>query len=106
MSQGFHQGIYSFSNAYERSPAAKPPPAEWMMREQGSSFEALPPPQPSVFDAGGMLTEIINLPWRKPDALEEAQIHHGYTLPQKQQQQLAIAVNGGAEEVRKVEIFI
>ncbi|KAL1564845.1 BEL1-like homeodomain protein 4 isoform X1 [Salvia divinorum] len=59
MSQSFNQGIYSFPNAYERSVAAN----EWVMREQGGLFEAPPPP---VFDAGGMLTEVMNRPWRKP----------------------------------------
>lgn len=104
MSQGFHQGIYSFPNAYERSVAAKPP-AEWMTREQGGGFDALPPPPPTtVFDAGGMLTELINLPWRKPDVLEDHQIQHTYTLPQKQQLHSALPLNGAAEEVSYVSV--
>lgn len=92
MSQGFHQGIYSFPNAYERSAAAN----EWVIREQGG-FDA--PPPPPVFDAGGMLTEVINRPWRKPGGggVVDDQIQPS----QKQPQLSALAVNGAAaaEEV-------
>lgn len=96
MSQSYHhhQGIYNFPNAYERST---------MIREEGGGgggvggggFEALPPPA-SALDAGGMMTEIMNLAWRKPggDALDD-QIQQSYSrLLQKQQ-----SVNGPAEEV-------
>ncbi|XP_042059695.1 BEL1-like homeodomain protein 4 [Salvia splendens] len=76
MSQSFQQSIYSFPNAYERSAAAN----EWVMREQGGGFEAPPPP---VFDAGGMLTEIMNRPWQKPggggateDQIQPSHKHH------------------------------
>ncbi|KAI3460283.1 hypothetical protein Pfo_016946 [Paulownia fortunei] len=101
MSQSFHQGIYNFSNAYERSMTAKQQ-GNWMIREQG--FEPLPPVQadlagqPPVYDTGGMLTEIINLPWRKAstDTLDD-QIQSSYRLPQKQQ--LSAAVNEAADEL-------
>lgn len=90
MSQSFHQGLYNFPNAYERSGA-----------EQGG-FEALPPPQPSpAFDGGGMLTEIMNLPWRRPggDVLDD-QIQPSYRLPHKHQlSALAVNVAAAAEEV-------
>lgn len=75
--------------------------------EQGG-FEALPPPQPSpVFDGGGMLTEIMNLPWRKPggDVLDD-QIQPSYRLPHKHQLS-AVAVNvAAAEEVDYIQMNI
>ncbi|CAI9763689.1 unnamed protein product [Fraxinus pennsylvanica] len=67
MSQRFQQGLYNISNAYERSGTAKQ--SDWtgekeMFRVQG--FEQVDlSGQPPVYDTGGMLTEIINLPWRK-----------------------------------------
>ncbi|KAL2459097.1 BEL1-like homeodomain protein 4 [Forsythia ovata] len=67
MAQSFQQGIYNISNAYERSVTAKQ--GDWtgekdMFRVQG--FEQVDlSRQPPVYDTGGMLTEIINLPWRK-----------------------------------------
>ncbi|XP_022894386.1 BEL1-like homeodomain protein 4 isoform X2 [Olea europaea var. sylvestris] len=68
MSQSFQQDIYNISNAYERSVTAKQ--SDWnsekeMFRVQ--DFEKVDlSGQPPVYDTGGMLTEIINLPWRKP----------------------------------------
>lgn len=70
MSQNFHQGIYSFPNAYERS--------EWVMREQGGGFEAPPPP---LFDAGGMLTEIMNRPWGGGATEDQIQPTHNKHQP-------------------------
>ncbi|KAL1534893.1 BEL1-like homeodomain protein 4 isoform X2 [Salvia divinorum] len=67
MSQSFHQSIYNFPNAYERSAAAN----EWVIREQGG-FDAPPPPPPPAFDAGGMLTEIINR--RHGDQIQKQQL--------------------------------
>ena len=65
MSQSFQQSVYTFPNAYERSAAA----SEWVLREQGG-FDAPPPPPP--FDAGGMLTEIINR--RHGDQIQKQQL--------------------------------
>ncbi|KAI3465014.1 hypothetical protein Pfo_021677 [Paulownia fortunei] len=101
MSQSFHQGINNFSNAYERSMTAKQQ-GDWMLRVQG--FEPLPPPQPDLagqppaYDTGGMLTEIVNLPWRKAgaDVLDD-QIQSSYQWPQKQQ--LSASANEAANEV-------
>ncbi|XP_057765974.1 BEL1-like homeodomain protein 4 [Salvia miltiorrhiza] len=75
MSQSFHQGIYHFPNANE-----------WMIRDQAGGFEAPPPPPPPAFDAGGMLTEIINRPWRKPCGDDQIQ-------PTQKQQLSSLAVN-------------
>ncbi|KAL7155206.1 hypothetical protein ABFS83_03G060100 [Erythranthe nasuta] len=68
--RSFDEGrINNFSNAYERSMAAKHhqlgADSNWMLRAQGG-FDPPPPPAdsstlPPVYDAGGMLTEIINL---------------------------------------------
>lgn len=69
-----------------------------MIREQ-AGFEPLPQAdlagQPPVYDTGGMLTEIINLPWRKgsTDVFDD-QIQPSYRWPQKQQ--LSAAVNEAA----------
>ncbi|KAL8058940.1 hypothetical protein ABFX02_03G055200 [Erythranthe guttata] len=68
--RSFDEGrINSFSNAYERSMAAKHHQLgadnNWMLRAQGGFDPPHPPPDstalPPVYDAGGMLTEIINL---------------------------------------------
>ncbi|KAL2526983.1 BEL1-like homeodomain protein 4 [Abeliophyllum distichum] len=78
MAQGFQQGIYNISNAYERSVIGKQ--GDWtgkkdMFRVQG--FEQVDlSGQPQVYDTGGMLTEVINLPWRKADnEIIDDQIH-------------------------------
>ncbi|XP_047951612.1 BEL1-like homeodomain protein 4 isoform X2 [Salvia hispanica] len=97
MSQSFQQSIYGFPNAYERS-------NEWVMREQGGGFEAPPPP---VFDAGGMLTEIMNRPWQKPGGggATEGQIqpshkHHLSALADNQPPppQMMSWIGGGGHE--------
>ncbi|XP_051123608.1 BEL1-like homeodomain protein 4 [Andrographis paniculata] len=86
MSQSFHQSsrITTFSNAYERSLAEKPP-ADWMLRVQ--SFDRLPPPHPDLGDGGGggTLMEIMNLPWQKDDVLEDQIQTSTYRWPQKLQ---------------------
>lgn len=87
MSQSFRQSLSSFSNnGYERSMAEKQP-TDWMLRMQ--NFEPLPPGQldlgggqPSVYEAGGGLREIMDLPWQK-EALDD-QIQSSYRWPQKQ----------------------
>ncbi|XP_042006531.1 BEL1-like homeodomain protein 4 isoform X1 [Salvia splendens] len=66
MSQSFQQSVYTFPNAYERSAAA----SNWVIREQGG-FDA-PPPPAAPFDAGGMLTEIINR--RHGDQIQKQQL--------------------------------
>lgn len=74
MSQSFHhhQGFYNFSNVYERSATTK---HDDMLRVQGFEPQQVeveaavdePPPAATVYDDGGMLTEIISYPsvWRK-----------------------------------------
>ncbi|KAL0392011.1 UNVERIFIED_CONTAM: BEL1-like homeodomain protein 2 [Sesamum radiatum] len=100
MSQSFHQGIYNFPGTHERAKQQ----GEWMIREQGGGFEPLPQAdldgQPPVFDTGGMLTEIVNLPWRKAstDVLDD-QIQSSYRWPQKQQLSTAVVNEAAADEV-------
>ncbi|KAK4434479.1 BEL1-like homeodomain protein 2 [Sesamum alatum] len=102
MSQSFHQGIYNFPGTHERAKQQ----GEWMIREQGGGFEALPQqadltgqPVP-VYDTGGMLTEIVNLPWRKAstDVLVD-QIQSSYRWPQKQQLSAAVVNEAAADEL-------
>ncbi|KAL0369039.1 UNVERIFIED_CONTAM: BEL1-like homeodomain protein 2 [Sesamum calycinum] len=75
-----------------------------MIREQGGGFEPLPQAdldgQPPVFDTGGMLTEIVNLPWRKAstDVLDD-QIQSSYRWPQKQQLSTAVVNEAAADEL-------
>ncbi|KAL0302690.1 UNVERIFIED_CONTAM: BEL1-like homeodomain protein 2 [Sesamum angustifolium] len=100
MSQSFHQGIYNFPGTHERAKQQ----GEWMIREQGGGFEPLPQAdldgQPPVFDTGGMLTEIVNLPWRKAstDVLDD-QIQSSYRWPQKQQLSTAVVNEAAADEL-------
>ncbi|PIN19096.1 hypothetical protein CDL12_08227 [Handroanthus impetiginosus] len=102
MSQSFFQsGIYSFSNAYERSTTtSKQVQGDWMIREQG--FENLPPDlagPPPVYDSvGGMLPEIISSSWaRKSGDILDDQIQTSHRWPQKQH--IAGGVNENAEEL-------
>ncbi|KAH6824283.1 hypothetical protein C2S53_011780 [Perilla frutescens var. hirtella] len=69
MSQSFHQGIYNFSNGYERSTAGG---------GGAPGFENPGPSPPPVFDAGGMLTEII-------DQIQPSynRLHHKQQLPEE-----------------------
>ncbi|KAK4387570.1 BEL1-like homeodomain protein 2 [Sesamum angolense] len=100
MSQSFHQGIYNFPGTHDRAKQQ----GEWMIREQGGGFEPLPQAdldgQPPVFDTGGMLTEIVNLPWRKAstDVLDD-QIQSSYRWPQKQQLSTAVVNEAAADEL-------
>ncbi|KAK4429126.1 BEL1-like homeodomain protein 2 [Sesamum alatum] len=86
MSQSFLQEISNCPNANERSMTGKQQ-GDWMLRVQG--FEQDLSGQPA-YDTGGMLTEIINLPWRKPagtddhDFSSDDQIRPNYRWPQKQ----------------------
>ncbi|XP_051150798.1 BEL1-like homeodomain protein 4 [Andrographis paniculata] len=119
MSQSFQQGsIYSFTNGYERSAAAvavAKQQGEWMMmrdQQQGLGPNNLPqetghelPPggqQQAAYggDAGGMLTEIVNLRWRKAaaDVLDD-QIQASYRWPQKQHLPGAVNEAAAADEI-------
>ncbi|KAG8363007.1 hypothetical protein BUALT_BualtUnG0014400 [Buddleja alternifolia] len=90
---------HSFLNAYERSMSAKQQ-GDWMLRSvQGFEEPDITGQPPPVYDTGGMLTEIINLPWQKPgnDVLDD-QIQSSYRWwPQKQQLSAAV-VNETANE--------
>ncbi|KAK4390642.1 BEL1-like homeodomain protein 2 [Sesamum angolense] len=87
MSQSFFQEISNFSNAYERSMTAKQQ-GDWMLRVQGFEQDLSAQQPVPVYDTGGMLTEIINLPRRKPagtdDFPSDDQIRPNYRWPQKQ----------------------
>ncbi|KAL0314757.1 UNVERIFIED_CONTAM: BEL1-like homeodomain protein 2 [Sesamum angustifolium] len=87
MSQSFLQEISNFSNAYERSMTAKQQ-GDWMLRVQGFEQDLSAQQPVPVYDTGGMLTEIINLPRRKPagtdDFPSDDQIRPNYRWPQKQ----------------------
>ncbi|KAK4348762.1 hypothetical protein RND71_031517 [Anisodus tanguticus] len=99
MSQSFHhhQGFYNFSNVYERSSTTK---HEDMLRVQGFEPQQVevaaavePPSGGTVYDGGGMLTEIISYPsaWRKiaTEILDDQIQSSNYrSWPQKEQQQL------------------
>ncbi|MCD7453463.1 hypothetical protein HAX54_021004 [Datura stramonium] len=97
MSQSFHhhQGFYNFSNVYERSGTTK---HEDMLRVQGFEPQQVevaaavdePPPAATVYDDGGMLTEIISYPsaWRKSatEILDDQIQSSNYrSWPQKEQ---------------------
>lgn len=95
MSQSFHQhqGFYNFSNVYERS--ATPTKHEEMLRVQGfepQQVEVTAAVEPAtVYDDGGMLTEIISYPsaWRKTatEILDDQIQSSNYrSWPQKEQQ--------------------
>lgn len=102
MSHSFHQhqGFYNFSNVYERS--ATTTKHEEMLRVQGFEPQqvevaaaAQQPPlrTATVYDDGGMLTEIISYPsaWRKTatEILDDQIQSSNYrSWPQKEQQHL------------------
>lgn len=102
MSHSFHQqqGFYNFSNVYERS-ATTTTKHEDMLRVQGfepqqvevAAADVEPPPTATVYDDGGMLTEIISYPsaWRKTatEILDDQIQSSNYrSWPQKEQQHL------------------
>ncbi|KAL3505250.1 hypothetical protein ACH5RR_035091 [Cinchona calisaya] len=107
MSQSFHQGIYNFSNGYERSPTTKQE-GEWnisqrdILRMQGLELQQQQQQQVQVLevDSGeGMLTEMINNDFphqgRKADnhmQLDGHQIQSSY-YRWSQKQHLPVAVN-------------
>ncbi|XP_060199578.1 BEL1-like homeodomain protein 4 isoform X1 [Lycium barbarum] len=95
MSQSFHhhQGFYNFSNIYERSATTK---HEDMLRVQGFEQQQVevaavePPSGGTVYDGGGMLTEIISYPWRKATTEildDQIQSSNYRSWQQKEQQQ-------------------
>ncbi|KAH0759206.1 hypothetical protein KY290_022699 [Solanum tuberosum] len=102
MSHSFHQhqGFYNFSNVYERS--ATTTKHEEMLRVQGfepqqvevaAAAQQPPLPTATVYDDGGMLTEIISYPsaWRKTatEILDDQIQSSNYrSWPQKEQQHL------------------
>ncbi|XP_055833925.1 BEL1-like homeodomain protein 4 [Solanum dulcamara] len=101
MSHSFHehQGFYNFSNVYERSSMTTTKHEE-MLRVQGFEPQQVevaaavePPPAATVYDDGGMLTEIISYPsaWRKTAAEildDQIQSSNYRSWPQKEQQHL------------------
>lgn len=114
MSQDFHQGVCGFSNGYERSPNMKQQQGgDWisqrdMLKVQGFELQQQVQVEasggPQVYDAGGMLSEMIDSFPRGRKVVNnhilEGQIHQSsYRWSQKQP--LAVAVNEAVVSKRK-----
>ncbi|KAF8410626.1 hypothetical protein HHK36_003158 [Tetracentron sinense] len=93
MSQGFHQGIFSFSNGFEKSASTYPEQQHQhqnhrdKLRVQGfeppSSFISIEEESGDLagYETGGMLSEMFNFPPRAASELLENQIPSNYRQP-------------------------
>ncbi|CDP07577.1 unnamed protein product [Coffea canephora] len=104
MSQSFHQGIYSFSNGYERSPTTTKQGMEWIsqrvqnfeLQQQQQVQTEVNSGEPQVYDdtGGGMLTEMIDFSRGRGKSanhlLLDGQIPSSYRWSQKQQLPLTV----------------
>ncbi|XP_027148231.1 BEL1-like homeodomain protein 4 [Coffea eugenioides] len=104
MSQSFHQGIYSFSNGYERSPTTTKQGMEWIsqrvqnfeLQQQQQVQTEVNSGEPPVYDdtGGGMLTEMIDFSRGRGKSanhlLLDGQIPSSYRWSQKQQLPLTV----------------